>query len=78
MTTKTITASEAKNSFGLYLDSVQREPVIITKKSRPVALTISYEDAEDLMLLDQAKEAGKSGFVSAEESAEALKVALNA
>lgn len=52
-----MTAAEAKNGFGRYLDAVQREPIIITKKNRPVALTISFEDAEDLMLLEEAKQA---------------------
>ena len=69
---KTITAAEAKNGFGRYLDAVQRAPVVITKKDRPVAVTFSYEDAEDLLLLEKAREAGKSGFVGVEESQSAL------
>lgn len=74
---KTMTAAEAKNGFGRYLDAVQRAPVIITKKDRPVAVTISYEDAEDLLLLEKAQEAGKSGFVGVEESQSALAALLN-
>ena len=74
---KTMTAAEAKNGFGRYLDAVQRAPVIITKKDRPVAVTISYEDAEDLLLLEKAQEAGKSGFVGVEESQNALAALLN-
>ena len=74
---KTMTAAEAKNGFGRYLDAVQRAPVIITKKDRPVAVTISYEDAEDLLLLEKANDAGKSGFVGVDESQSALAALLN-
>jgi prevent-host-death family protein len=74
---KTMTAAEAKNGFGRYLDAVQRAPVIITKKDRPVALTISFEDAEDLYLLEKAQKAGASGFVGTDESAKALAALLN-
>ncbi len=74
---KTMTAAEAKNGFGRYLDAVQRAPVIITKKDRPVAVTISYEDAEGLLLLEKAREAGKSGFVGVDESQRALAALLN-
>lgn len=30
---KTISAKEAKNAFGGFLDSAQREPVMITKRA---------------------------------------------
>lgn len=43
---KTISASVASKSFGQFLDTVQREPVIVTKKNRPVAITMSIQDAE--------------------------------
>ena len=48
MTMKTMTASVASKEFGRYLDAAQREPVIITKKSRPVAVTVSLQDWEEL------------------------------
>jgi prevent-host-death family protein len=47
---KTMTAREAKNHFGEFLDAAQREPVIITKNNRPVGLMISIEDAADTIL----------------------------
>jgi prevent-host-death family protein len=78
MNMKTMTAAEAKNSFGRYLDAAQREPVVITKKNRPVAVTVSFQDAEDLWLIEQAKEAGESGFAGVEASEQALKVILDA
>jgi prevent-host-death family protein len=46
MTMKTISASVASKSFGQYLDAVQREPVMVTKKDRPVAVTMSIQDAQ--------------------------------
>ncbi len=42
---KTMSASVASKSFGQFLDAVQREPVIVTKKNRPVAVTLSMQDA---------------------------------
>jgi len=46
---KTMTASTANREFGSYLDTVQREPVLLTKKNRPVAVTMSISDAEELL-----------------------------
>ena len=48
---KTMTASVAIKEFGRYLDAAQREPVIITKKSRTVAVTVSLQDWEELTQL---------------------------
>jgi len=41
-----MTASVASKEFGRYLDTVQREPVVVTKKNRPVAVTLSIQDAQ--------------------------------
>jgi prevent-host-death family protein len=48
MTMKTMTASVASKEFGRYLDTAQREPVIVTKQNRPVAVTVSFQDWEEL------------------------------
>lgn len=48
MNMKTMTASVASKEFGRYLDAAQREPVIVTKKNRPVAVTVSFQDWEEL------------------------------
>lgn len=45
---KTMAASVASKEFGRYLDAAQREPVIVTKKNRPVAVTVSVQDWEEL------------------------------
>lgn len=42
----TITSVEAQNSFGQLLDTVQREPVTITRHGRVVALMVRPEDFE--------------------------------
>jgi prevent-host-death family protein len=51
MNMKTMTASAASKEFGRYLDAAQREPVIITKQNRPVAVTVSFQDWEELTKL---------------------------
>lgn len=47
---KVMTAKDAKNHFGEFLDSVRREPVVVTKNDRPVGIMISIEDAADTLL----------------------------
>ncbi len=47
---KTMTSVEAKNRFGAFLDAMQREPVIVTKNSRPVGIMISMEDAKNTFI----------------------------
>ena len=41
---KTMSALEAKNAFGRFLDTAQREPVALTKNRRLVAALFSMED----------------------------------
>jgi prevent-host-death family protein len=48
MSMKTMTASAASKEFGLYIDTVQHEPVVITKQNRPVAITMSIQQVERL------------------------------
>lgn len=45
---KTMTALDAKNSFGTFLDTVQREPVTVTKNRRQVGTMFSVEDLNDI------------------------------
>ncbi len=51
---KTISAKEAKNSFGAFLDSTQREPVMITKRDRPVGMFFSMHDLNTLLTVGDA------------------------
>ena len=46
---KTMTSVEAQNSFGRLLDTVQREPVAITRHGRPTAFVVSPEEMDELL-----------------------------
>lgn len=43
---KRITATEAKNRLGAVIDDAQREPVIIQRQDRDVAVVVSMSDFE--------------------------------
>lgn len=45
---KTMSAKEAKNGFGLLLDTARAEPVTIEKHGRPVVVVVSVEQYERL------------------------------
>ena len=49
---KSMSAKEAKNSFGLLLDTARAEPVTIQKHGRPVAVVLSVEEYERLEASD--------------------------
>jgi len=74
---KTMTAVEAKTHFGKFLDNVQREPVIITKKNRAVGVMLSMQDIENTIWGDLAREADNEGYLSEAESDEVLKKYLS-
>lgn len=48
MQMKTMTAVEAKNSFGRLLEASHREPVSVTKNNREIAAMFSMEDVRAL------------------------------
>jgi len=64
---KTMTARDAKNRFGEFLDLARREPVVVTKNDRPVGIMISIEDAADTLIpeLFMDKEAGYDEWLAA-------------
>ncbi|HEX7854738.1 MAG TPA: type II toxin-antitoxin system prevent-host-death family antitoxin [Sphingobium sp.] len=43
-----MSAKDAKNSFGLLLDSARAEPVQVEKHGRPVVVVISVEEFQRL------------------------------
>jgi prevent-host-death family protein len=51
----TVTSVEAQNKFGQLLDTVQREPVIITRHGRATAYMVSPQDMQDLQDLLSAR-----------------------
>ena len=40
----TMTSLAAQNQFGTLIDTSQRQPVAVTRRGRPVAVVISYDD----------------------------------
>lgn len=45
---RTISAREAKQRFAAVIDAAQREPIVIQRQNRDVAVVISPEDYEKL------------------------------
>ena len=45
----TMTSLAAQNQFGLLIDASQRQPVTVTRRGRPVAVVLSYEDYQASM-----------------------------
>lgn len=43
-----VTSVEAQNRFGQLLDTVQREPITITRHGRTAAFMVSPQDMQDL------------------------------
>lgn len=61
----TMTALEAKNSFGQFLDAVQRSPVTVTKNGREVGAMFSRADLEAMgraYLMEPVREAVEQGM----------------
>jgi prevent-host-death family protein len=63
---KTMSAREAKNAFGLMIDTARAEPVLIEKHGRGVVMVISVEEFERLSA--QSKCAGKDSRNAGEGS----------
>lgn len=59
-----ISASEAKTKFGQLLERVQREPLTISKKGRPVAVLMSMDEFEthQRLKLEQLRRAVQAGI----------------
>lgn len=47
---KIMSARDAKNRFGEFLDAARREPVIVTRNDRPDGIMISIADSADTLL----------------------------
>ena len=80
---KTVPAAVAKQSFGRLLDDAQREPVVIERNGRPVAVVLSvaeyelFERLEDAHWGKRAEEAVKEGLASPEETEAVLRPILH-
>ncbi len=81
---QTFAAKKAKDSFGLLLDTAQREPVFISKKNRLVAVVLSTQDyerfvsEENTLLALEADRAKKGGFIGKKASGKLMDELLNA
>jgi prevent-host-death family protein len=73
---KTMTARDAKNHFGEFLDAARREPVVVTKNDRPVGIMISIEDAADTLIPEMfmEKEPGYEEWLTAKVSSTLARV----
>ena len=65
---RSIPAAEAKTNFGALLDKVQREPLTISKKGRPVAVLMSIEEfeAHQRLKIEQLRREVKVGLAELE------------
>lgn len=55
---KTMSAKDAKNGFGLLLDTARAEPVTIEKHGRPVVVVLSIEEFERIRGLAAGSQRG--------------------
>lgn len=51
---KVMTAKEAKNSFGVLMDTMQREPVFVKRRNRLVGVFLSMQDIKNIPELKQS------------------------
>ena len=63
---KTLTAKDAKYSFGRLIDLARAEPVTVAKHGRPVVVVMAVEEFERLKALDRrpsgtADDEGRTG-----------------
>jgi prevent-host-death family protein len=58
----TVSSMDAQNRFGQLLDTVQREPVTITRHGRTAAFIISPRDMQDLQDARRKRSAALEAF----------------
>jgi len=58
---KTMSAREAKNAFGLMIDTARAEPVLIEKHGRGVVMVIAVEEYERLSVQSGRTDKGATG-----------------
>jgi prevent-host-death family protein len=52
---KSMSAKDAKDSFGRLIDTARAEPVVIEKHGRPVVVVLSIEEFERLKAVESGK-----------------------
>ena len=58
---KTMSAREAKNAFGLMIDTARAGPVLIEKHGRGVVVVVAVEEYEQLSVQSGRTEKGQKG-----------------
>ena len=58
----TVTSVEAQNRFGQLLDTVQREPVTITRHGRTVAFIVSPQDMQEWQQIRSKRTSAAEAF----------------
>lgn len=58
---KSMSAKDAKNGFGLLLDTARAEPVTIEKHGRPVAVVVSIETYRRLVAAAKGRSESDKG-----------------
>lgn len=58
----TVTSVEAQNRFGQLLDTVQREPVSITRHGRTAAFMVSPQDMQELQAIRRKRVSAVEAF----------------
>lgn len=53
---KTMSARDAKNAFGMLIDTARAEPVMVEKHGRPVVVVLAVEEFERLKAIGAAAE----------------------
>lgn len=65
---KTMTATQARDAFDQMLGTAQREPVMITRRNRPVGVFLSMRDLEHTFWGERAMRAYAEGYVGEDAS----------
>lgn len=58
---KTMSARDAKNGFGLLIDTARAEPVLIEKHGRGIVVVVSVEEYERLSVQSGRTDKGETG-----------------
>lgn len=66
MTNLTVAATEFQNRAGLYIEQAAKNPVFITKHSRPVRVLLDIDEYERLKARDTREAISPSGLTDAE------------
>jgi prevent-host-death family protein len=72
----TMTSLEAQNQFGTLLDTSQREPVMITRRGRPMSMVISPNGSPDAVMLQFMKMMSNLAPLRGAEAANAVRKTL--